>query len=924
MRRSTSIHVGIAIGLLATAGLVNCGTDAPPAREGARRAATLNSSATLELPTKWWTTAQRSSIEPTSALDSSGRLWTAYLEVKSTQAGEQVSLIASVQEPDGRMVTIRVEPNSSRAPAAPSLCSFNDQVYLVWEADHGEERGLFARALGGGQGGFELGSKKVIATGRVLFPTVQETSDGILEVVYQALAGEQYEIRHARRGIDGSWSSPTRLFEARGDYWRPRSATRGDGALHVVCDSFDGDRFVVDYALLENEELPVVIRVAETAGYQGMPSLALDSHGRTWVAWEEADQFGEIGGLRAERRLKLAAIEGTQIFNVPGSALRPGGNRLTRADFPRVACGPNGLLLTTRTTGESFVPKHAKEYSEFYTSWFTQVLSFDAKGRAQLGVLRATDGDGEATEQLLASRSGDKILCVFSADGRSRQQPKPAAFEAPIETDWRVGKVELPAPSGFPELVPRQKQTPPYAPATHRPTKRAPGERALFGDLHRHTQLSRCQGTLDGTSLDAYRYARGPGQLDFISITDHYQHLTALSHWRTLRDVERFYAPGSLVTFPGVERALRERAHVNEIYLDPVEVPGSIDSFHREPDVKGSVPIEHTVAIPHMMGMKAAPFPWKYFRSDLHRVMEVYQGLRGSYEGAGLPYEAMNRELDSSSMSEGIRRGLHFGFIASSDHRASSTAYAGVWATELTRESVFEALRARRTFGATSQFAADLKLGSLAMGARGSASAEDPLWIRVQSPAPIATIEVIKNGETLEFIQGEGPTELVAISCRRYQALGTEPPDELKVSLKGGRILKATERMHGRTGATLALDSGTVSLRKKIPWIDFVLEIEPTPSESGGPVLELQLGDLRDSVPLNEIPAGRSIKHAKNLVRESIWRIGKPFLPAVTLSGFEIAIEDPNRAAGDSYYARITFTDGNVVWTSPIRVTSLE
>ena len=84
-----------------------------------------------------------------------------------------------------------------------------------------------------------------------------------------------------------------------------------------------------------------------------MPAIALEPGGRPWIAWESAPQFGEIGGLRAHRELRVAAIEDGVVRHVPASHLPATG---ARADLPRIACTEDGVLVTARAPGETFVP----------------------------------------------------------------------------------------------------------------------------------------------------------------------------------------------------------------------------------------------------------------------------------------------------------------------------------------------------------------------------------------------------------------------------------------------------------------------------------------------------------------------------------------------------------------------------------------
>ena len=75
--------------------------------------------------------------------------------------------------------------------------------------------------------------------------------------------------------------------------------------------------------------------------------------------------------------------------------------------------------------------------------------------------------------------------------------------------------------------------------------------------------------------------------------------------------------------------------------------------------------------------------------------------MRGNYEFDRAPYPPPAESFTQGrSVRAALDQGHRLGIIASPDHRGG-LGLAGVWARALTREAIFEALRARRTFGTT-------------------------------------------------------------------------------------------------------------------------------------------------------------------------------------------------------------------------------
>ena len=129
---------------------------------------------------------------------------------------------------------------------------------------------------------------------------------------------------------------------------------------------------------------------------------------------------------------------------------------------------------------------------------------------------------------------------------------------------------------------------------------------------------------------------------------------------------------------------------------------------------------------------------WDY-QDDEHRpLLEIFQGFR-------------DRAIESDA-HEGLDRGYHFGFIASSDHLSTRASYAGVWADERSRESLFTAMKSRRTFGATDKIVLAVRCGDRWMGEQISAAEMPPLEIHIEGTAPVRSIDVIVDGQVQQTL----------------------------------------------------------------------------------------------------------------------------------------------------------------------------
>ena len=73
-----------------------------------------------------------------------------------------------------------------------------------------------------------------------------------------------------------------------------------------------------------------------------------------------------------------------------------------------------------------------------------------------------------------------------------------------------------------------------------------------------------------------------------------------------------------------------------------------------------------------------------------------------------------------------------------------------MWAEGPTRQSVFRALQARRTYAATAKIELSVRGGERWMGERIEAQSQSPMTLTARGTAPIRVVELVVDGEVVE------------------------------------------------------------------------------------------------------------------------------------------------------------------------------
>lgn len=310
-----------------------------------------------------------------------------------------------------------------------------------------------------------------------------------------------------------------------------------------------------------------------------------------------------------------------------------------------------------------------------------------------------------------------------------------------------------------------------------------------FGDLHNHCGITYGFGSLENA------IARAKSQLDFAAFTGHAMwpdmykkapetefvvnfHEVGFEklrqNWETIRKTIAEANSEEFVTFQGYEIHSREYGDHHLLSIDDglkLVYRNSPGELVRDCGVEA-------VAIPHHIGYTPdyRGIDWDKFDSRISPVVEVYSkhGCSMSEDADYSYYHNMGPRDTRNMVDQGLRLGKRFGFVASTDHHAGfpgsyGDGLAAVMAESRTRESLWEAIRARRTYGVTGdKILCRFKVNDAWMGSEIEAGRRR-LIAHVETEGTLNKIVVYKNGRPWHVVNGETYQEINSSGCYKLR-----------------------------------------------------------------------------------------------------------------------------------------------------------
>ena len=730
------------------------------------------------------------------AVDSSGCPWVAWVSSfsDSSPGGARDALYVA-RHTGGSWDTTRV---SGWEPVLhdPLLAADSAGVVLVWVDLNGTDSDLLLRRRES-----SWSDPIAVAAGPAaqFAPALVVDSRNRTWVAWQTDQNGSYDISLAcyeRDSLLGTWE----VAGGPADDRSPSLAPGPDGEMWIAWSSIRNGHDELCLRRWSNGilEEPILLTSSERA-WSSYPSAVVDGAGRVWVAYYHVNRPWEgFEGLGADPEdtgsIRMLVWDGIGV-GIPhgtadpaGSVPRPtmeevgydipGGSPIRAYGFrPRVLLDrENRLWVFSKLNGYFGEGEVLNRY------WGLFGLYYQENGWSTVPEVILHRGAHLWPRPAVVEDGSGKLWVAWTRDRRDTEPCFMGMTIFGVDSDIVVDTVSASSGGAAGPPQPAELTPPPlWEEGEERSVPRYEMSRpgggtygVYWGENHRHTRDYSFDGTWDMTFEETFAYTYERIGYDWIATSDHVEWWSPLV-WRMVRLwTDLYQRPERFITFPGYERKgyaalVGGSGHQDAIFRNGVDM--NLLDVEVETGVcwlnyYGRLEGKDVILIPHHTADQILFTRWEDLRDrDTDtlraplRLVEIFQSMRGSSEHIGCPLEIWipHTGPDSGWVHVALQDRFRIGFVAGGDH-ALGNGFTAVLAEEPTRESIFEALRARRCYGTSfsRKMFVDFRVNGQMMG--DEIRAEDPPLIsyKVVGTEPIVKITIIKNGDTGWFVRAPG------------------------------------------------------------------------------------------------------------------------------------------------------------------------
>jgi hypothetical protein len=309
----------------------------------------------------------------------------------------------------------------------------------------------------------------------------------------------------------------------------------------------------------------------------------------------------------------------------------------------------------------------------------------------------------------------------------------------------------------------------------------------LRGEYHRHTEIS-WDGAPDGSLEDMFRYAIDAAQFDWIGNGDHDNGAgREYSWWLTQKCTDAYHTKAFTTMFTYERSVGYPHGHRNVMFAQrgvmtlPRLAPPKGDAPPEEGKKKGTWPggvhpddakmlyrylHEHNGICASHTSATGMGTDWRDNDPVVEPIVEIYQGDRMSYEMEGAPRAGYDPKSGKEPANVAgwypkgyidlaLKKGIKFGFQASSDHWSTHISYFIILAEGRDRKSLLDAVKKRHCYGATDNILVDWRCRTAIMGDEINIAppANPEFNLHVEGAGKIAKIDVLRDSQVVSTLE---------------------------------------------------------------------------------------------------------------------------------------------------------------------------